>query len=269
VRRIANTLHRLNKGGKVIGVLDVTAFVDETGHPRDPKAKVFGMAASFAPEKIWRALERQWIRLLEEANIKQFHASDCETRGGVFIDWPKEKRHKLYKKFALIVARHKLTHVSCVIDMQAYRLLSHDFDPVRESPYQMAFVACLEAVQIEADRALPREERIACIIEMQEQYRAVADATYQALVHVIKLTPRFLPSATFAPKDAFVPFQAADMVAYEFGKFHLNRVYDPARPPRKSFVKMIGKTRAASYFYDETHLRKMKSQTAQSQNHSF
>ncbi len=74
---------------------------------------------------------------------------------------------------------------------------------------------------------------------------------------------RLHPVATFTPKEAFLEFQIADMIAYEFSKFHLNRVYDPARPPRKSLVKMIGKTRIAPYYYGESHVQRLVARARQ------
>lgn len=38
-------------------MMQLTAFFDESGHPRDPKAKMFGMSCCFAPAKVWVALD--------------------------------------------------------------------------------------------------------------------------------------------------------------------------------------------------------------------
>ena len=239
-------------------MLDLKGFFDETGHPRDPKAKVFGMSGCFASGRLWNAVERQWINGLNRVGIEAFHASDCETGGGIFIGWPKPKRLAVYKSFAQLVARHKLTHISCVIDLLAYRRLAGGFDATAESPYTLAFTACMIATAREADKALfPKDEKVTCIIELQKEYRGPAEGAYYALVNLTPLGQRLMPLPVFAPKEAFVLFQAADLVSYEFGKFHLNRVHDPTRPIRKSFVKMMGQTRAASHYYDEVHLRKM------------
>jgi hypothetical protein len=242
----------------MMAVLNLKGFYDESGHPEDPKIKVFGLSGCFGPEKIWDAVERQWNSLLSKAHIDEFHASDCETGGGKFKNWPQPERHKLYKKFALIISRHKLVHVSCVIDLLAYRRLAGEFDSETESPYVMAFVASMIATHRETNSGnLPRDEKVACIIELQQQYKNMAENAYYVLVNSTPFGSRLMPVPVFAPKKAFVPFQPADLVSYEFAKFHLNRVHDPVRPVRKSFVKMFGNTRAVSYYYDEVHLRKM------------
>ena len=44
------------------------------------------------------------------------------------------------------------------MDMLAYRTLEHEFDPKLESPYILAFVACLGALVREADTGLPPDE---------------------------------------------------------------------------------------------------------------
>jgi hypothetical protein len=254
---IASVLHHWRKCEKVMAVWQLTAFFDESGHPRDPKAKMFGMSCYFAPAIVWAKLERQWQHRLDEVGIKQFHASDCETGGGIFRQWPKKKRLRTYKHFARIVARHGLVHITCVMDMLAYRKLEHEFDPKLESPYILAFLACLGALVREADKGLPTDEKIACIIELQKEYKGIADAAYETILAVTNMGRRLLPVATFAPKEAFLEFQVADIIAYEFSKFHLNRVHDPTRPPRKSLVKMIGKTRIAPYYYGESHLKQL------------
>jgi hypothetical protein len=247
-------------------MLDITAFIDESGHPRDPKTKMFGVSGCYAPAKVWAAVERQWNRLLIESGIDQFHASDCETGGGIFRDWDKKKRLTLYKRFATIVGRNKLTFVSCVIDMQAYRRLAHGFDQKEQNPYLMALMACLKAIQVEADKqGLVESEKIACVVEVQEEYKGMAEAMFGILIK-LDILPRFLPAATFARKGAFIPFQAADMTTYEFSKFHLNRIYEPNRMPRKSLLKMVGlrvgrkmgHTKTACYFYDEARLEQLK-----------
>ena len=258
MRRLANLLYGVGDAERIIGVLELKGFYDESGHPQDPKIKVFGFSGCFAPEKLWTAVERQWLTLLRKCEIPEFHASDCETGGGIFKKWDKTKRHRLYKKFAKIVARHKLIHVSCVIDLLAYRCLAGDFDPTHESPYLLAFTASMIATSRETARAkIPPDEKVACIIERQDEYKNPAEAAYYALVDQTPLGKRLMPFPVFAPKKAFVLFQTADLVSYEFAKFHLNRVHDPGRPIRKSFVKMFGNTRAVSYYYDENHLRKM------------
>lgn len=239
-------------------MLELKGFYDESGHPEDLKVKVFGFSGCFAPEKLWTAVERQWLTLLKKSDVAEFHASDCETGGGTFKTWEKTKRHRLYKKFAKIIARHKLMHVSCVIDLIAYRQLVGHFDPKRESPYLLAFTASMIATSREAERAhFPTNEKVACIIERQEEYKNPAEDAYYALVELTPLGKRLMPVPVFAPKKAFVLFQVADLVSYEFAKFHLNRIRDPKRGIRKSFAKMFGKTRAVSYYYDEGHLRKM------------
>jgi nitrate/TMAO reductase-like tetraheme cytochrome c subunit len=63
--RIANILHRGRKGEQFVVVWQLTAFFDESSHPRDPKAKMFGMSCCFAPAKVWAALERQWQHRLD------------------------------------------------------------------------------------------------------------------------------------------------------------------------------------------------------------
>lgn len=88
-------------------------------------------------------------------------------------------------------------------------------------------MACLGAGR-EADKGIPaEEEHIACIIELQKEYEGIADPSYQAILAVTDMGRGWLPVATFAPKEDSLEFQVADMIAYEFSKFHLNRVHDP------------------------------------------
>jgi hypothetical protein len=210
-------------------VWELTAYFDESGHPRDPKAKVFGMGCVFAPATVWSDLEIDWRLCLDEMGIGQFHASDCETGGGAFRQWPKQQRLDTFRRFAELVAKYELAHISCVMDLRAYRKREHEFDPKLESPYILAFVACLGALIRELDDGVPADQKVSCVIELQQEYKAAAQSCYETLLAETNMDRRLAATARFAPKGDFVPFQVVDMTAYEFGKFHLNRVYDPSR----------------------------------------
>ena len=52
--------------------------------------------------KHWRAFDREWQAALDEAEVKQFHATDFFTFNGEFENWALEKQVKFAKRFTAI-----------------------------------------------------------------------------------------------------------------------------------------------------------------------
>jgi hypothetical protein len=223
-------------------------FMDETGTHED--AELVAVAGYISRPKTWREWTKDWNRA--KRPIKVFHATDCANFRGEFEGWDKDRRDDFVSKLLPVIPAHELAGI--VIGIR----LDHLEDALKPHPellemFGTPYTACFQwAVSIIMEIATERGrgERMAFIHEVND-YKGEAIRAFEYVKQF--LNPRSIPmTIAFGTKADYPPLQAADVLAYEGGKF----VKNPAGKLRRAWTALDpNRTRiiARSYSKDNTH----------------
>lgn len=223
------------------------AFLDESGtHDKSPVIVVGGYMAR--PEQ-WKFFARRWKRVLDPTGIKVFHSADCNGFHGEFSGWERAERDALVANLLAIIPDERHIGVAIGLVLRDYDDALSGKAHLRDllgSPYEACFHWCLSTL-LAIHRSYESDEPIA-IVHEENQFEAEAKRAYKYLRETYQPSP--LISLTFGSKREFLPLQAADVLAYEVGKFLLNQ-----GNPRRSFEALMpeGK-RPRIRFYDKVNM---------------
>lgn len=206
----------------------IRAFIDESGiHEGSPVVSVGGY---FARPKTWKEFTRDWRMVLRPAGIECYHASDCQALRGEFEGWQPTERDALVKKLLPVIPRHSLAGIAMAIALRDYEAATGGEewpDDLADSPYAVCFQWLLREIVENAQKANSREA--IAIVHENNDFKKDADAAFDWVKENWDLNDN-LHSLTFAPKEKYVPLQAADVLAFEAGK----AVLSEGRLPRRS-----------------------------------
>lgn len=200
------------------------AFLDESGHPED--SSVVTVAAVVSDEQGWHTFEEQWAHTLQQYEIATFHMTDYESRRGEFSQWGRHEKKARHCITALSSIFSETMRFACVYsvsmaDWQA--VMQGKFEDRRlekVGPWLPLFLTCLESIY--TTPLIPNDQHIACWFEENNLLKAPAREHFKEWVPAEGFQDR-LQSLTFSQKAAHLGFQAADMLAYEGRKHHLNQ----------------------------------------------
>ena len=218
------------------------AYCDESGHPSNPEG-VVTVAAVVSDASGWCAFEDRWGRTLQEHEIATFHMTDYENCRGEFKQWtPHQRRHRLLipdlsKTFT------ETLQFACVLsvameDWNAVMQVNYtDHRLHKVGPWLFLFLTCADAIYLTP--RIPPTEKVAFWFEENRLLRAPAQEHFDKWKHTQGVADR-LQSLTFSDKGSHLGFQAADLLAYEGRKHHLNQyVHGGSRGERKSHKALL------------------------------
>ncbi len=122
----------------------LTGYFDESGtHGKEsPVVIVAGFIAS--PEQ-WSVFERDLSTLLDEYEVKIFHAIDFRTRKGNFKGWPKIKQARFNSRFLKLADDHLSCGLSTVLRSEEYRSIYRAKNFHRKAKPDTQYGLCVRA----------------------------------------------------------------------------------------------------------------------------
>jgi hypothetical protein len=218
--------------GKVAGIIVtmLRTFMDETGIHED--AETVAVAGYISHPKNWRAWSNDWNRA--KRPIKVFHATDCANFRGEFEGWDRARRDAYVAQLLPAIPAHPLAGIVIGIQLADFEAAFKD-KPELVEMFGTPYTACFQwAISIIMDIATDRGhgERMAFIHEVND-YKGEC---FKAFEYVdTYLNPRKIPmTVSFGTKEQYPPLQAADVLAYEGGKFLKN----PTGKPRRAWTAL-------------------------------
>jgi hypothetical protein len=200
-------------------------FMDETGVHDD--ADMVAVAAYISRPKYWRAWTKDWNKAKKP--IKVFHATDCATFHGEFDGWTKERRDPYVANLLPIIPAHEMAGVVIGVQLKDLAAEMKECAELIEM-FGTPYTACFQwAISIIMEIATERGsgERMAFVHEVND-YKGEALKAFSYVNEF--LNPRSIPMTMgFGNKADFPPLQAADVLAYEGGKFLKNPMGTPRR----------------------------------------
>jgi hypothetical protein len=205
-------------GGENGFVAVLKVFMDETGIHDD--STVVAVAAYVSRPKHWRVWTKKWNRA--KRPIRIFHAADCANFHGEFDGWDADRRDKVVANLLPVIPAHELAGIVIGIRLDDFSDALKGRDELIEmfgTPYTACFQWALTII-MEIATGHGRGERMAFVHEVNDfKGEALKAFEYVKQFH----NPRGIPiTLAFGSKADYPPLQAADVLAYEGGKFVKN-----------------------------------------------
>lgn len=226
IQALADLVHPRSSRHKLLGIMELRAYCDESGMHGDPQFFVVCGYVGRANE--WIHLEDRWTNLLRRHQLAEFKASDCEHGQGVFKGKSPREREELQRKFYSLITKFALHGAASSIVMADYNALLPRLAKIRQtekytkSPYFIAFEHVLAALASIASN-YPKKEQIAFIFDRQKQVQGRAKELYDlAIQHFDETTLSYyhrLGTLAFSSRLEVIPLQVADVLAYESYKY--------------------------------------------------
>jgi hypothetical protein len=237
-------------------------------------ANVLSVGCYLGKEHRWIEAIAAWCRALDDAKVREFHATDFFNAQGEFDD-DKWRRHipgrgmvvggELHEEFAerftSIPVNHDLIGFALALDAPAFvQILAPEYANEKRKcriadPKTHAIMTCLGLLDdffIERRYNVPAS--VQAIFEHESGAGKFIDFFNESKARRERWT-FWLKSFTVAPKS-FVPLLMADLLAHETWR-RIKDVWSPSpRPIRKSFERMIGDGRIQFRYHDRPNLIK-------------
>jgi hypothetical protein len=226
---------RCRLGTKSIAMLEV--YFDESGIHRGSSNLV--VAGVVATSKNWIKFEKRWSRILRDFDINVFHASALESSKEEFKGWDRNKIIALQKRLIETMKSRVELYVSHGVKIQEFERIKKKFSHIDISPYQLCCEQCVTAISKWAKEA-PDRKPFALFFEQGNKAMSETMELYNEVPTSRWLRDKWgISKIAYADKYDTVPLQAADMLAYEFYKFHDNSIKRPDIPLRKSIKEIM------------------------------
>jgi len=200
-------------------------FMDETGIHDD--AIMVAVGGYTSRPNHWRAWTKNWNVHLRKVppgrqTIKVFHSTDCANYQGEFEGWDKGERDPYVAQLLPVMPSYELAGIVIGINLRELETAMKGRPELLEM-FGTPYTACFQwAISIIMDLAAKygKGERMAFVHEVNN-YKGEAQKAFE---YVKKFrNPGAIPmTMTFGTKADYPPLQAADVLAYEGGKFLKN-----------------------------------------------
>jgi hypothetical protein len=210
-------------------------FMDETGVHDD--AEMVAVGAYIARPKHWRAWTKDWNihkRKVPPGRrpIEVFHSTDCANYRREFDGWTKEERDSYVAQLLPVTPSHELAGFVIGVHLPGLQKAfngRHELIDMFGTPYAACFQWAISNI-MEIATTYGKGERMAFIHEIND-YKGECVKAFEYVSTY--LNPRKIPMTFgFGSKGDYPPLQAADVLAYEGGKFLKN----PTGTPRRAWT---------------------------------
>ena len=223
----------------------LTAYLDETGHSKDPNKKYVGLAGMVATAERWEAFERDWRQALEDFEVPNnfFHMMDfAQSQGPPYDGWKNDetKRRTVLDRLMAII-RNTGMPFGAVVNLEAYRATSATYQAGAVDPYYICLQHCVHGAAVQTLYEAP-EERIRVVFADQPEYRGKIVPLYAALKASKEMAHydlRLAENCSIEDPREIIPLQAADVIAYEVGQYFEKFVHRSDVKPRWGFLEIV------------------------------
>src|SRR5271165_57520 len=217
------------------------AYVDESGHAKDPKRDFVCLAGLLAQEAQWAGFEPAWDAACDEHGLtKPFHMMDLAAFRGQFREWTEAKRRSLLAKLFGVIRDAQATPIGSVVSVPDFNAQTSSLKSAFRDPYFVAFQTLTFNLAVAAGMAYP-PGRVTMVYARHPQHskgRANAGNLWLAIRRANIIVSVFMESYRLDTPQNCAPLQAADLWAYELGH-HFNVIRPAKKRPRGAFQQFV------------------------------
>lgn len=197
----------------------LVAYFDESGAKDTP---VMTMAGYMADERRWKRFEREWAKGLNEYGAKYLHMREYAQSKGEFNGWPEWKRVALMQKLTWVIRSNVMYMTASAVVCSDYKATVGSIDPsdTRRSPFWLCYLSCISSILLYCQKETITDD-VALVFDENSESSKHAIGFFTAFKDYEAIPNRSqLVSLSFADDKKITPLQAADLLAYEFNKYH-------------------------------------------------
>ncbi|MGA9062757.1 MAG: DUF3800 domain-containing protein [Terracidiphilus sp.] len=226
------------------------AFMDESGHSKDPACAFIGMGGIVADETAWIAFDEEWRNSLEEfIDGKPFHMKDFVVYPpkGLYEGWAEEKRREFLGKLVQAILNSGCRFVGCVVSGTDFSRLPLSCKNALIDPFYIAFQTVTRGMALIAQEKSPaRPDPVALMYSQQETFGVNELGRAQQLWLALQEDAdygKWIGPYSFDNPRRVRGLQAVDLFAYELTQEFEHFFGATRRPMRwalKQFVQKEG-----------------------------
>lgn len=183
------------------------AYYDASGEADGYPVMTVGGAV--APVKKWERFQRDWLRVLKDDHVNEFHATDFAASRGEFVDWKDDKprRSKFLFNLGQVIKNNVNKLFMVNVEIQAWNEVNREYmlQEVFQGPYALAGYTAIRQLLKWAHGKNVSIPRLKVIFEDgDEGWHGLKILAKRSNVEPLRLS-----------KSIAVPCQAADMIAWK------------------------------------------------------
>lgn len=228
--------------------LMLNAYFDETGDATDRGIihhSMVGMAGGVASLKQWHHFEKEWEeKILRKYGLKFFHMTDFDDYKKEYSEdkgWTKLKHRKCLNTALNIIAKRVDFCIGVIREIPASQSINKSNDP-----YFDCFNRCIMGTLAFAPL---KGELLHLFVARKKNYKGKTEGIFNDILNENKKAANSIAALTI-PTDIIsrkiIPFQAADLIAFELRK-EIERQRDrkecAMRYPLRRLIELMGSQR--------------------------
>lgn len=219
----------------------LTAYCDASGSTSP--AKVFTLAGWIGDAQAWADLDNRWKGVLPDG-LRAFHMREFAHCRGNFEGWSEAERRELMGELLEILCSSRLIGSVAFSVNRAW--FHHSIDPETErwiggligfSITEFAAAAKSFLGNVAHFQVLAPNPQVAVVMESGDRYSGYVAGEFNNAQDISPFV-----SFRLAPKEACVPLQAADLLAWEVAKQATERTKNPAWAKRHPLAVLESRT---------------------------
>lgn len=230
------------------------AFLDESGIHAG--AKVLAVGGWMGTPDEFETLASHWNTTLRRARVKAFHFVDFNHSIKEFEGWKPKWKETFLRDLFDVLDRRELTGVSGAILMDDFKeVIKNSSGTVlheEHGPYWVCLHHCIGVISKRVSA------EVIYVVDRQQEFDSLLRESFENLRALRPDYALRMGGITFKPKTEFPQLQAADLLVGETAKSLQNRLYDPKRPVRKSFLALLEmRKKLVGGYYDRNSIQDM------------
>lgn len=210
----------------------LSVYGDESSDEK--KRRVFAVAGVIGTDEDWLRLEARWV---ERTRGRPFHANNCDSDRGDYVNTPHAENKALYRDLTSLLAGSGLGGWGFAIDLAASREVFPDAPDI-------AFYRCfMEVVTAMKQCAANNGRGVRFTFDSRQESEHNTGMLYGMLRDQPGWKNVLAPSIAFACSRDYPKVQVADLFARETMKVLDNALGPVKRPPRKSWLALYNTER--------------------------
>lgn len=210
------------------------AYFDESGiHDGSLVCVVAGVIADAL---VWKEFTADWQRLLEGAQIRAFHATDCANGAGEFKSWDPARRTSFYNDAVQLILVRRIRGFAVLVPTEGYTkaFSGSPGKSVFPQPYLIGFRQVIDKA-CELTESEGQDSIVSLTFELATRQQGRARELADFLMTYATSWEHFDRASKIAwATKSIAPLQVADVFAYEVYRY----VTKPSQfSPRTPFVR--------------------------------
>ena len=212
-------------------------FFDESGIHAG--AKVLSLSGYIAPEKEWERFIPRWQAVLDKYGISVFHAVECNSCNGEFSKFKEDRegRNQFVAELLSTLDRRRIIPVMSALMVDDYdEGIRAAMVGQAKHPFYALFQSVMSHIAFQMRELHYDNEVVPLVFDRQAEFSKHALNIFNEWMAQDWEHAHFFSGLTFESKDAQVPLQAADALAFDAAKEVERERLRPDRRVRPSFT---------------------------------